>query len=304
MSTNASSSNVEDVRRVTLAGCLLNLVLFIFKLWAGTVGGSRAVVADAFHTLSDLSTDLAIVFGVKVWMSPPDKCHPYGHRKIESLVTLFVGAMLAGVGVWLAADGVNGLRDSSGHSPRLIALTGALVSILVKELMFRWTAAVGRNLKSQAVTANAWHHRSDAFSSVPTAIAVGTACFLPQYAFVDHVGELIVAAVIVRVSFKIMHGASVELSDGTATQEGQEAIERIALSVDGVKGVHAVRSRRSGPGFYADLHVLVDGNASVREGHDISSSVKRKLIESGPDIVDAVIHIEPDNSARRIQNPL
>lgn len=288
-----SGDEIRSVRKVTFAGLLLNIALFAFKVWAGVVGGSKAVLADGMHTLSDLSTDLAILFGVKWWMSPPDKCHPYGHQRIEALVTVFVATVLMICGIWLGIDGVLGLRVSHSEPPRLIALIAALVSVVVKESMYMVTIAASRKVKSKALLANAWHHRSDALSSIPVAIAVGVAIFRPELAFIDHVGELIVAVIIVRTAIKILKSALVELSDGAVSPEVRDQIETLVRGVSGVKDLHAVRSRRVGSGVYIDLHLLVNGAVSVREGHDIAENVKHRLFDDGPDVLDVVVHVEP-----------
>lgn len=291
---NGSEINeIARVRKVTLAGLALNLFLFGFKIWAGLAGGSKAVLADGMHTLSDLATDLAILFGVKWWTSPPDRCHPYGHKRIEALITLFVGSVLMVTGIWLAVDGVLGLRLPDTEPPRIIAFWAALFSIVLKETMYRATIVASRKVKSEALLANAWHHRSDALSSIPVAAAVAIAVFYPQFAFIDHVGELVVAIIIVRTSYKILKSALLELSDGAVSPEAGAKVESIVRGVDGVIDIHAIRSRRLGSGVYVDLHVLVNGKASVREGHDIAENVKHKLIEDGPDVFDVVVHIEP-----------
>ena len=299
----SSDNSLQTVTRVTVAGLCLNLFLLAFKLWAGVMGGSKAVMADAFHTLTDLSTDLAIIFGVKWWMRPPDEDHPYGHQRIEAVVTLFVGSVLGVVAVWLAVDGIRGLRQVHDSSPRVIALVATLVSIVSKELMYRFTVSAGHRTKSRALLANAWHHRSDALSSVPVLVAVAVAMFFPKYAFIDHVGELLVSVIILGTAYKILRSALAELSDGTASAEDQESIESVARAITGVKDVHAVRSRKVGPGLHVDLHVLVDGDDTVRAGHDVASQVKHALLEKGPSVIDAVVHIEPYDSERDYGNP-
>ncbi len=292
------SQDVGRIRKITSAGLCLNVALMVFKFWAGIVGGSKAVTADAFHTLTDLSTDLAIIFGVKWWMSPPDKCHPYGHRRMEALVTLFVGGVLGAGGIWLAVDGILGLGETHQDGPGMIALVAAVTSMVAKEIMYHFTAREGRAARSRALLANAWHHRSDAISSIPAALAVGVSIVWPQLAFVDHVGELLVAVIIVRAAYRIGHRALVELTDGISSPKDAEKIKALAESISGVRNIHAVRGRRVGPGLYVDMHVRVDADMTVREGHDIAEAVKRKLQCEGPDVVDAVVHVEPHEEGR------
>ncbi|MBN1341950.1 MAG: cation transporter [Phycisphaerae bacterium] len=282
-----------QVRRVTVIGLLVNLILSGLKLLAGLIGSSQAVVADAVHSLSDSVTDVAILIGVRYWSKPPDDEHPHGHRRIETLVTTLIGVILASVALGLTYNSVVTLRDKHASPPGWIAFAAALLSIASKEILYRWTVRVGRRIKSTAVIANAWHHRSDALSSIPAAIAVAGAALLPGWSFLDHVGAVVVSFFILQAAWKIMMPALGQLIDAGASEDDLKRIRALAMSVDGVRHVHAIRTRYIGSGVQVDLHVKVDGNLTVYEGHDISEAVKRRLLDDGPDIVDVVTHLEP-----------
>ena len=284
---------VGAVRRVTLYSIVINLLLSCFKFFVGIVGSSQAMMADGIHSLSDTTTDLAVFFGVRFWSAPADDKHPYGHWRIEGLVTVSIGLMLAGVAVGICWRAVGSLQEPVRSVPGLVALIGAVVSIVVKELLYRWTIMVGRATGSSALEANAWHHRTDALSSIPVVIAIILARINPALVFADQVGAIVVAVFVMYAAWKIVWGALGDLLDRGAAQDVQSRIEEIVLSVPGAEEVHAIRTRRMGPGIYLDLHLLVDGELSVREGHDIAEAVRRVLLEKGPRVLDAVVHLEP-----------
>jgi len=302
MNTHVASSNtglsqdaqhVAQVRRVTGIGLAVNLILSALKFVGGVVGSSQAVVADAVHSLSDSVTDVAILVGVRYWSKPPDAEHPHGHRRIETLITTVIGVLLAGVALGLVFNAIVTLRDRHGGPPGWIAFAAAVISIVSKEILYRWTVRTGRRIKSTAVIANAWHHRSDGLSSIPVAAAVAGAALSPTWSFLDHVGALLVSLFILQASWRIAKPALGQLIDTGASDEERDEIEAIALAVDGVKLVHAIRTRYIGSGVQVDLHVKVDADMTVREGHDISELVKQRLITDGPEVVDVVVHLEP-----------
>jgi cation diffusion facilitator family transporter len=284
----------REVRRITWIGLAINTLLAALKFAVGSIGASQVVIADAVHSLSDCATDFAVIFGVKFWTAPPDENHPYGHRRIESLVTAAIGMALAVVAFGIVFKALTSLRDTHVMQSGWIAVTGPFLSIVFKEALYRWTVHVGREVRSSAVIANAWHHRSDAFSSIPALIAVGASALNPKWAFVDHVGAVIVSIFILKVSFDIIKPALVELTDGGASESDRGSIKQIASAVRGVEDAHAIRTRKIGAGIFVDLHILVDPEMSVRIGHDISEEVKRELIEKGPDVLDVVVHLEPN----------
>jgi len=284
---------VHQINRVTWVGFAVNLGLSILKFLAGYFGSSQAVIADAVHSLSDMSTDVAILLGVKYWTAPADEKHPYGHHRIETMITVFIGLALLAVAVGLAYNAIVTIRDDDARQPGVIALVAAVISIFSKEILFRWTIKIGQQVKSTAVVANAWHHRSDALSSIPAAIAVAVALVYPNLAFVDHIGALVVSVFILIVAWNITSQALNVLADRGAAQKETEEIYGIAMRVEHVQAVHAIRTRQLGSSLHVDLHVKVDPNMSVKAGHDVSEIVKHELIARGPNVIDVVVHLEP-----------
>ena len=284
-----------DIRRVTVAGAVMNVVLALAKLAGGIWASSQALVADAVHSLSDLFTDAAIIVGVKYWVMPADKEHPYGHGKIEGAVTALIGVTVAVVAVEIAWDGVKTLAWGEPKVPGLAACCVALASVAVKEVLYRWTHAVAKRRNSPATEANAWHHRSDAISSLPVAAAVAAAHFWPSLKWLDAVGAVLVGGFILHVAWRIVKPAFEGLTDANC-DEATADVERIALGVPGVRGVHHVRTRRYGGTIQADLHVQVDRNVSLVDGHAIGHDVKSAVLAAGIGVTDATIHVEPDDA--------
>ena len=294
MKQNTPADRTRQIKKITWIGLFANVALAALKFIVGFVGASQAVIADAVHSLSDMITDFSIILGVRYWSAPPDEDHPYGHRKIEAIITVLIGIALASVALGLGYKALSTIRQPHFRQTAWIALTGPLLSIVMKEILYRWTITVGTRVRSTAVVANAWHHRSDALSSVPAVIAVAASAMNPEWAFVDHVGALIISVFILKVSWDIMSPSLGELADRGASLRECAQIERIAMGVAGVKDIHAIRTRRCGESLYVDLHVVVDPEISVRLGHTISEDVEEALLKDGPRILDVVAHLEPD----------
>jgi len=274
-------------------GLLCNLSLAAAKAAAGILGHSQAVLADALHSLTDSVTDIAVILGVRYWTAPADEDHPHGHGRIETLITVVIGLAIGAVAIGMGTQAIRGLRHGPELAPSGIALVVALISIAVKEILYRWTARVGREVRSPALVANAWHHRSDAISSIPAAVAVAVTLIDPEWAVVDRVGAVVVCLLILQASWRILRPALDQLIDAGAPAADRRRIEELALKVDGVEAAHAVRTRFVGADLAVDLHVEVDGGLSVAEGHVIAVAVRRKLLEEGPNVNDAVVQIEP-----------
>lgn len=287
------------VRRVTVVGLIANILLSAVKFAAGVFGHSQVLVADAVHTLADSTTDLTILIGVRYWSRPPDKSHPHGHGRIEAVITLAIAAALGGVAVGMTYSALAGLRGPQVPPPGWIAFAAAVLSIVVKEGLYRITVRVGQRVKSSAVIANAWHHRSDGLSSIPAAAAVALAAIVPAWSFVDPVAAVLVSLFVLHAAWKIGWPALEQLIDAGASEAERRRIERLAAETPGVREVHQVRTRYVGPGIQADLHVLVDAEATVRQGHDVATAVKRRLLDDGPDVLDVVVHVEPDDAEQR-----
>ncbi len=290
-------SAARTARRVTWIGLIINLLLSAFKFFAGYYGGSQAVVADAVHSLSDSTTDVAVLVGSWYWSKPPDNGHPYGHRRIETLVTVFIGVVLGAAGVGIGWNAVNILHKGISCKPGVIALAAAGASMIIKEILYRWTAEAGERVHSPALKANAWHHRLDALSSVPAFLAVAGAMALPSFWFLDQIGAVVVAILILQAAFKIIWPGLAELIDAGAPQEICEEIAAIAYENGRVVHAHGIRTRYVSGSLHVDLHAVVDGGLTVREGHAVAEDVKRRILDGGVGAMDVVVHIEPDRYA-------
>lgn len=272
---------------------IINIILSGMKFLAGIYGNSQALTADALHSLSDCVTDVAVIIGSTYWSAPPDETHPHGHRRIETAITVFIGIALFAVAAGMGWKAVSTMMNENNEPPEMIAFIAALLSIAVKEGLYRWTSIEGKKVRSSAMIANAWHHRSDAFSSIPAAVAVIAAIIFPGYGFIDHAGAIIVCLFIFHAAYKISWPAIRELTDAGAGENMCISIENIAKSVQGVKDVHKCRTRYLGSGIQVDMHVLVDPEMSVRDGHEIGDAVKKDLMLKVPEIIDVVVHLEP-----------
>jgi len=294
MKQEITADHISQIKKITWIGLLVNVALAGLKFIVGFVGSSQAVIADAVHSLSDMVTDFSVILGVRYWSAPPDEDHPYGHRKIETIITALIGVALAIVALGMGYKALSTIREVHIRQTAWIAITGPVFSILLKEILYRWTMKVGTQVRSTAVVANAWHHRSDALSSVPAVIAVAASAMNPEWAFVDHVGALIISVFILKVSWDITSPSLGELSDRGASLKDCARIEKVAMGVNGVRDVHAIRTRKYGESLYVDLHVVVDPEIPVRLGHNISEDVEEALLKDGPRILDVVAHLEPD----------
>jgi cation diffusion facilitator family transporter len=283
----------REVRRVTFYGLFVNLTLAAAKFVVGTLGASQALMADAVHSLSDSATDVVVLVGSRYWSAPADADHPHGHGRYETLISLIIGISLAGVGVGLCYRGVLSLQAPPKSPPGWIVLAAACAAAVIKEILYHWTARVGKRVKSSAAIANAWHHRSDALSSVPVAAAALGSKLNPSWVFLDPVAAVLVSVFIIHAAAKIAMPALNELLDRGANKAERETIRALALDTPGVMAVHALRTRHIGPGLQVDIHVLVAPDLSVREGHNIAGAVKSHLVTQGPDVMDVLIHVEP-----------
>lgn len=285
-------TDIQTVTKTTWIGLIFNVGLSALKIIAGTLGNSRAVVADGFHSLSDLISDFAVLVGVRLWSKPADTCHPYGHQRFETLVTLFIGFLMILTGLGIAWDAVAAWTEGETQQPGFIALIAAIVSIVIKEGLFRWTLYKGQQVNSSALIANAWHHRSDALSSVPAALAVLGSLFLPQYDWIDLAGAIMISLFILFSAFNICSPALGSLVDTGASEDITERLYQLAATVEGVKGIHRLRTRHHG-GLFVDMHLHVDGKLSVNQGHDIALAVEALLLREGPQIIEVLIHVDP-----------
>lgn len=287
-----------SLRKVTLAGLGANLGLAAAKLAGGVFGNSRAMLADALHTATDITSDLAVLIGSRFWGRPPDASHPYGHRRIETVISVGMGAGLGAMAILMGWHAVEELRSGKvAPPPGMSALAAAVLSIVVKEWMYRWTMRVGRRLHSLSLQANAWHHRSDAFSSLPVLVAVMMARLAPGWTFLDRVGALVMALVVLQASWRILRQALVEITETGVPARLREEIEALVTAIPGVRDAHRIRSRYVGGRVFVDLHVLVDPNMPVRESHEVATEVSRRMVGGVRGVADVVVHIEPDEES-------
>ena len=280
------------VSKVTWVGVAVNLFLSGVKLAFGLLFCSATLIADGVHSLSDLISDAAILIGVRFWSAAPDTNHPYGHGRIETLVTTLIAVLIGVVSFFIAKSAIHQFSHPQG-TPGLPAAIAAAISIVAKEILFQWTAKKAKKVSSSALYANAWHHRSDALSSIPAFLAILFAYLYPGLTFIDAAGAIIVAAMLFVMSLKLLIPALLQLSDAGATKDMYAKIHTIASSIPGVRDAHAIRSRQIGQGYFIDLHIEVDPMMNVLDAHEISEKVEQEIIKDTPSIVDVVVHIEP-----------
>ena len=288
----------KELTKVTIVGSIGNLLLLSFKFVAGIVGHSAAMMADAVHSLSDFATDLIVLVFVRIGARPQDASHDYGHGKFETLATLFVGLGLMGAAIGIITSGsvkfARWLQGETLEMPGQLALWAALLSIGVKELLYRYTAAKGRAFDSPAVVANAWHHRSDAVSSVGAALGIGGALILgPRWAVLDPLASIVVGAMLVKVAFELLRNSAGELTDRSLPEETEREIEEIIHSFPELSEPHNLRTRRIGNRVAIEAHVRMDGDLSLRSAHDIISELERKIKERFGSNTLVTLHMEP-----------
>lgn len=289
----------KEIMRVTLLGSFANFVLLIFKFAAGILGHSSAMIADAVHSLSDFVTDIIVMLFVNISSKPMDESHDYGHGKYETLATTIVGIVLLCVGFGLFWEGANKIYDYyikgvALESPEMIALIAALVSIVIKESLYRVTAWVGRRQDSQVVIANAWHHRSDAFSSIGTALGIGGAILLGEnWRVLDPLAAVIVSLFIVKVALQLLIPAINDLLEKSLPKEIEDEILEIIRELPEVKNPHNLRTRRIGNNFAIEAHIRVDGDTTVSSAHDLTREIERRLREKFGQATHIALHVEP-----------
>jgi len=288
----------KEIYKVTLVGGAVNVILLLFKFVAGIVGHSAAMVADAVHSLSDFVTDIIVLVFVHISGKPEDKDHEYGHGKYETLAMTIIGAALLLVAVGIVYSGLTKIivwfQGGVLKAPGMLALWAALLSVVLKEAVYHYSMAEARKLNSQAVEANAWHHRSDALSSIGTAIGIGGAIFLGQrWAVLDPIASIIVGIFIIKVSVDLLRNGIGDLMEHSLPDDVEDEILRLAASVPGVVEPHELRTRRIGNHYAIELHILMDGNITLCEAHDKASEVEDILrAHYGPETHIAV-HVEP-----------
>ena len=291
----------KEIYHVTLVGGAANVVLVLFKFVAGILGHSAAMVADAVHSLSDFLTDIIVLVFVRISNKPTDKSHDYGHGKFETLAMTIIGLALLGVAIGIVYGGlmkiVGWFHGEQLPAPGMLALWAALLSVVVKEAVYRYSMVKARQLNSQAVEANAWHHRSDAFSSAGTAIGIGAAIFLGQrWTVFDPVASVIVGIFIVKVAFDLLRRGIGDLMEQSLPEVVEDEMQRLASQVPGVVDPHSLRTRRIGNHYAIELHIRVNGDISLREAHDKATCVEKLLKKHYGEETHVVVHVEPKES--------
>lgn len=291
-----------EIYKVTWIGSLVNFLLVIFKFVAGFVGGSAAMIADAVHSLSDFITDIVVLVFVHIAGKPQDKGHDYGHGKYETLATAIIGIVLFAVGAGIFWNGLLAIRQvwQGGvlEAPGWLAFVAAIVSIVSKEVIYRYTVRAGHRLNSAAVIANAWHHRSDALSSVGTAIGIGGAIMLGEkWRVLDPMAAVVVSFFIMKVAVELLKPCVDELTEKSLPDEVEDRIAELVQETPGVSALHNLRTRRIGNHYAIEMHIRMDGQLSLGEAHEKASVVERKLKETyGPE-THVGIHVEPVKNA-------
>lgn len=298
MNSVVADSREKKIYRVTIIGAIVNLFLIIFKFIAGFVGNSGAMIADAVHSFSDFITDIIVIVFVKISSKPKDEDHNYGHGKYETLATAVVGICLIAAGILIFVNGVSTIMDIiSGEQvvkPSGLALLAALLSIACKEIVYQYTYRVGKALNSQAVIANAWHHRSDALSSIGTALGIGGAILLGgKWTVLDPIAAIVVSFFIVKVAVKLLRPCINELTEEALPKSVDDEIVRIVEEEDGVSHPHHVMTRRIGNNIAVEMHVRVDGNMPLYLAHQKVSNIEERLKERFGRDSHFGIHIEP-----------
>ena len=289
----------KEIYKVTVVGGLVNLILLVFKFVAGILGHSAAMIADATHSLSDFVTDIIVLIFVKLGNRPKDKSHDYGHGKYETLAMTIIGIALMVVAVGIIVEGAKKIAFWAGggtlEEPGMLALWAAVASIVMKEAVYRYSIIKARKLNSKAVEANAWHHRSDALSSLGTAIGIGGAIFLgDKWAILDPIASVVVGAILVKVAFELLRDGFGDLMEQSLPDKVENEIMQLVETLPGVTKPHNLRTRRIGNHYAIEIHIMMDGDITLREAHDKATEVEELLRKQYGNETHVAVHVEPD----------
>ncbi len=289
----------KEIYKVTLVGSAGNVALLTFKFFAGILGHSSAMIADAVHSLSDFITDIIVLIFVKISAKPQDDSHDYGHGKFETIASFVIGLALVAAATGIVITGALKLVDWAGGeqlpAPGKLALWAALFSILVKEVLFQYTVRKGKKLNSQAVVANAWHHRSDAFSSIAATIGIAGAIFLgDRWTVLDPLASVIVGIFLVKVAVTLLKTSIAELTECSLPQETEQEIEDIIKSTSGVTEPHNLRTRHIGNRIAIEVHIRMNGNLTLNEAHEKTTTIEQQLKQRFGNNTHITIHMEPE----------
>ena len=291
-------SREKEIYKVTLWGSFVNALLMVFKFVAGLLGNSAAMMADAVHSVSDFATDMVVIACVRISSKPKDKSHEYGHGKFETLGTALIGLALfvAAVSIFVGGAQRIFLWANGGQlaQPTMIAFWAAIVSIVLKEIIYQYTNRKAKQLDSEAMRANAWHHRSDALTSIAAAVGIGCAIFCGEkWVVFDPIASIIVGAFILKGAVDLMRNAVGELMEKSLPEEVENEILEIVRSVPEVSEPHDLCTRRIGNHYAIELHILMDGNLSLKAAHDKATEIERRLVERYGEETHVAVHVEP-----------
>jgi len=302
MTSNANQTRYQAIRNVTILGLVANILLAISKILFGFIGQSQALIADGLHSLSDLVSDAVVLVAARYAVADADDAHPYGHKRFETVATVAVGSLLLFVAVGVFSDAVYRLLQPNALlMPAAISLVAALASIAVKEGLYQYTFHVAKQVHSPMLRANAWHHRSDALSSILVFIGVTGTLF--GFAWLDAVAALLVSMMIFHIGWTLSAEGLQQLVDTGVSPALAEKIARLIVATEGVRTIHKLRTRYMGDSILVDVHIIVDAHISVSEGHYIGDRVTIALRNAMPDIADMTVHIDPEDDAQGSRTP-
>ena len=283
----------DSGRSVTIVGALVNIFLIILKGLAGVFGHSQALIADAIHSISDLFTDVVVLLGLRYGRRAPDAEHHFGHARIETMASTIVGMALIGTAIYIGKDAALNIYRHAEYHPKGMAVVAAAIAVALKEALYHFTVHEGRRIKSRLLVANAWHHRSDAFSSVAVLLGVTVAYFKPTWHILDSYAALLVSFFIIKIGYEIIIKTINEFTDAAPKGEILDKIKKCAMSVDGVIQAHDLRVRISGSRYQMEIHILVDGRLSVLQGHRLAKIVEKRIEEEVDDVGSMIVHVDP-----------
>ena len=289
----------EEIAKVTLQGSVVNLLLVCVKAAAGFAANSAAMISDAVHSLSDFITDIVVLVFVRVSARPQDQDHDYGHGKYETIATLFIGLALAAAAIGIVVSGATKLaawiQGAELPAPGKLALWAAIISIAAKEALYRYTKIKGRKLNSPALEANAWHHRSDALSSIGAAIGIGGAILLgKRWTVLDPLASIVIGAMLVKVAWDLLGPSFGELTDSSLPEETEKEMLELIQGVEGISDPHNLKTRRVGPRIAAEVHIRLNGNQTLKQAHDKTTEVEKRFKERFGQQSHIIIHMEPE----------
>lgn len=290
--------NTRPIIIATWIGIIINMLLAILKAIGGILSGSRALLADALHSASDIVSSIVILFAVKIAARPPDKEHPYGHGKAENVASIFVALLLIIVGIEISLSSIKVFFGEVPLAPKKIALTILVISIIIKEMLFHYKMHIGKKYRSSALITDAWHHRSDSLSSIAALFGVSSAVVGEYFnisflIYGDAAAGILVSIIVIKVGYSLAKESSLVMMEKVLDKEEVLIYRKTVKSIDGVLRIDQIHARTHGSYVIIDLKISVNPNITVIEGHDIAAEVKQKLLEKHDDIEDVLVHINP-----------